>query len=769
MVGLQDDLCHVIEPATKAIPRIHGLQDELAQASQLFEEKIRDLSIAHRIGDSLKYARDVRRVFETIIDTILEETNAENCSLMLLNRETGELAVKAARGQTDAAVSYYPLTHNSRSSFRLGEGIAGWVAQHGRAASIPDISWDSRFVVASRAAGPIASLLCLPLIIEDNVVGVLNLSHPRRRAFSAEDERLMAFIADQVSVALSSVQVFDEMQRLNEALRTEVDRATEELRRANSDLKTEIAERRRVEERLREREKELKDLNTGLEERVRQRTFELQVLYERMDGLVERLPEGVCLLDAEQRLIVANPSVREYLKALGQAAEVGDLVSCIGGRAVEEILAPRPDGLAHEVTPEGSQRVFEVEARPVAEGRAEGGWVLVMREVTQERELQERMQQQDRLAAVGQLAAGIAHDFNNLLMGIIGFSELLEMQEDLTDSAKGHLKTISSQGKRAAQLIRQILDFSRKTVVERQPVDLAPFLKEVVKLLDRTLPETIRLVTGFGPENCVIQASLTQLQQVITNLAVNARDAMPEGGELRIGLSSLMVAEGERPPLPEMGPGDWVVWTVSDTGTGMPPEVIAHIFEPFFTTKKVGKGTGLGLAQVYGIVKQHGGEIGVESQVGKGTTFTIYLPKVVKTHATPQQADADIPKGQGETIMVVEDEMVVCQAVASMLKHLGYRVLTAGNGQEALTTYDSRRDEVDLVLTDMVMPEMGGMDLLEALKQRDPGVRVVMMTGYPLRGEGRTQVPQGIMGYLEKPVGPKQMAQAMREALTKMP
>jgi signal transduction histidine kinase len=483
---------------------------------------------------------------------------------------------------------------------------------------------------------------------------------------------------------------------------------------------------------------------------------------ERLRGLMERLPEGVCLLDGERRAVLANPAGEAYLRALA-GASAGDAVSHIGGRAVEDLLEPRPDGLAHEATTEGARRVFEVELRPLLKGREGEGWVLVMREVTREREAQERMQQQDRLAAVGQLAAGIAHDFNNLLTVVGAVAEMLKMRPDLPDPVKEDLEYIVSQGEQAAQLVQQILDFSRKSVAQREPVDLVGFLREAVRLLDRALPETVRLVAAFGRENPVVEASPTQLQQVITNLAVNARDAMPEGGELRIGLSSLRVARGERPPLPEMGPGDWVVWTVSDTGTGMPPEVMEHIFEPFFTTKDPGQGTGLGLAQVYGIVKQHGGEIGVESHPGEGTTFTIYLPRMAEAEAPPRPQKAEVPKGRGETILVAEDQPEVRHVIRSMLERLNYRVLTAMDGQEALEVYDLHRDEIALVLTDMVMPEMGGGELFEALRERDAGVRVVAMTGYPLGRGG--QMPEGVGGRLEKPLNLARVAQVIREAL----
>ena len=209
---------------------------ELTSTSQRFEEKVRELSVVRRIGESLKYTRDVRKVFEVIIDTIIDETNAENCSLMLLNRDTDELMVKAARGQTDTISTYFHSASRTGRTFRKGEGIAGWVAQHGEIISIPDISKDSRFVSYSSSSGAIGSLLCIPLIIDNEIVGVVNMSHPRPNAFSSEDERLMAIITDQVAIALNNVQVFDDMQQLNVVLEDEVEKATQKLRRTNVEL-----------------------------------------------------------------------------------------------------------------------------------------------------------------------------------------------------------------------------------------------------------------------------------------------------------------------------------------------------------------------------------------------------------------------------------------------------------------------------------------------------------------------------------------------------
>lgn len=487
---------------------------------------------------------------------------------------------------------------------------------------------------------------------------------------------------------------------------------------------------------------------------------------QRLESMVEHLPEGLLLLDAQGRIVLANPRARNYLAVL-TGAGVGEVLTALGGRPLEAVFAPRPNGLPSEIVVEGPpRRIFEVAAQPMNAGPEAGGWVLVLREATQEREAQQRLQAQERLAAVGQLAAGIAHDFNNLLTGIIGYAELLQMRSNLSETDQERVGFIIEQGQRAAQLIRQILDFSRQSVIQRRPLDLVPFLKETFKLLERTLPENIHLTLEAEPGEYILNADPTQMQQVLTNLAVNARDAMPQGGELRFRLSRFSLQPEEQSPFPGMPPGEWIALFVSDTGTGIPPEVLPHLYEPFFTTKEPGQGTGLGLAQVYGIVKQHEGYIDVESQVGKGTTFVLYFPSLpLPEETSPEEAREETPRGHGETLLLVEDEAAVREVGQNLLEHLGYQVLTATNGRQALEVYERHQDQIALVLTDLVMPEMGGKELFYALRERNPRVKVVVLTGYPLGGESEDLLVDGIAGWLQKPLRLSPLAQIVNRTL----
>ena len=488
---------------------------------------------------------------------------------------------------------------------------------------------------------------------------------------------------------------------------------------------------------------------------------------ERLAVTLRSIGDGVVATDAEGRIVLANPRAQEYLALLADAG-VGDVLSHLGDQPLGELLRPPPEGeTCHEVVLEGPpHRMFEVVAQPMEAGPETSGWVLVLRDVTEEREVQQRIQQQERLAAVGQLAAGIAHDFNNLLTSIVGFAELLRMRADMPESAKRDLARIVGQGQRAAHLIRQILDFSRRSIIQQRPLDLVPFLKEATRFLERTIPESIHIVLEVAPGRYLVNADPTQIQQVLTNLAVNARHAMPTGGELRLRLSRLPLKAGKRAPFPGMRPGEWIALSVSDTGVGISPEVLPHIFEPFFTTREVGEGTGLGLAQVYGIVKQHDGYIDVESQAGKGTTVVIYLPPLAVWEEAPEEkVPTEIPRGHGQTVLLVEDEPEVLETARAMLKHLGYRVLTAANGQQALEVHAEHKHQIALVLSDMVMPKMGGLELYRLLRRRDPAIKMVMVTGYPLGEEAKSPLPRGILGWVEKPFMVENLAQVLHQAL----
>ncbi len=496
---------------------------------------------------------------------------------------------------------------------------------------------------------------------------------------------------------------------------------------------------------------------------------QIQAQADQVQTVIDTVPDGVLLVDAQQRPILVNPVAREYLPLLS-TADQGENLTHLGDRPLAEILRPVDENGARsriELKVDEPQRIFEVAAQPVVH-EAEAGWVIVLRDVTEERQRQEHLRRQERLATVGQLAAGIAHDFNNVMAIIMLYSETLTRAPDHA-KRMFYLETIREQAGHAASLISQILDFSRRSVMERTRLDLLVLVKESVKLLQRTLPENISIELDAeegSSDQYVSEADPTRLRQMLMNLAINARDAMPEGGEMCIVLERLRVGP-DRPPLPEMQPGVWIALAVHDTGIGISDEAMPHLFEPFFTTKEPGSGTGLGLAQVYGIVKQHGGEIGVESQEGHGTTFTVYMPAMVegKEETEPTEEALHASGKTSGTILLVEDDDTTRKAIHETLDLLGYRVLTATNGREALDTLEQALDTIDLVLTDMIMPEMGGLAFYETLKEWQPDARVVIMTGYPLADVGRRALEQGELTWIQKPFSMTELAQLVRKKL----
>ena len=484
----------------------------------------------------------------------------------------------------------------------------------------------------------------------------------------------------------------------------------------------------------------------------------------RLESLVEHLPVGVLLLDSDYRLLVANPLGRMILSVLNEGVEDSQ-ISHLGSKAIEDLIAEHNDNSPIDIALDGpTHRIFEAQARPVL--REKHQWVVTLREVTRERENQARIHMQDRLATVGQLAAGIAHDFNNIMAAILVYADLLSQEPKLPPISRDRISIIQQQVHRAASLIRQILDFSRRSVMEQSPLALLPFMKEFEKMLRRVMPETIDLDLSYQGENYVVRADPTRLQQVFMNLAVNARDAMPNGGLLSFELDRFYLRSGEPPPISDMVPGEWVRISVKDTGVGISPENLPHMFEPFFTTKSAGEGTGLGLAQVYGIIKQHGGYIKVQSQLGKGTRFTIYIPPL----PTSLEED-DIPEpqtrfdGVGVTALVVEDDRATLEALRALLDAHNYNVLTALNGVEALERIDDTQESISLVVSDVVMPEMGGVDLYRVLQERWPHIKILFVTGHPLEGENQSLLERGDVHWLQKPFSVREFSYAVNSLM----
>jgi PAS domain S-box-containing protein len=481
-----------------------------------------------------------------------------------------------------------------------------------------------------------------------------------------------------------------------------------------------------------------------------------------LDGRWLKVPLTLCrLLDMEEAHLLGTP-LGALLHPDDVAAERTERERLVLGesRTLDLELRWRRRGARELWMYLNASVVQDADGRPL--------YLLVyLRDVTERKSLEAQLQQAQKMEAVGQLAGGIAHDFNNLLTAILGSTELLLASTTAADPGREDVQEISRAAHRAAGLVRQLLAFSRKQVMQPRLVNLNAIVQEMGGMLRRVVGERIALRLDLDPALGSVTADPGQIEQVIANLGVNARDAMPDGGILTIATANVSGAGVGAPDdgLPPGGP--LVALMVSDTGTGMDQHVLAHLFEPFFTTKELGRGTGLGLATVYGIVRQSGGQIQVASRPREGSTFTVYFPRAepVARPAAPAAPSADpVPRGS-ETVLVVEDEEAVRHLVCRVLRGKGYRVLEAPHAEAAMVIASATVEAIHLLLTDIVMPGLGGPALAAQLASERPALRVLFITGYAPEAVERRGHLADAGGLLEKPFTADQLARKVREVL----
>jgi len=397
------------------------------------------------------------------------------------------------------------------------------------------------------------------------------------------------------------------------------------------------------------------------------------------------------------------------------------------------------------------------------------GFRGINRDVTDRKKMEEekkkltkQLNQAQKMEAIGTLAGGIAHDFNNLLMGIQGYTSLMLMKPDPEHVYHEKLKAIEMQVQSGADLTKQLLGFARGGRYEVNPADMNSSISKTAALFGRTKKE-IRIHEKYAKDLWIVEADLGQMEQVFLNIFVNAWQAMPGGGSLYLETQNVMLDASYLKPY-DVTPGPYVKISVTDTGVGMDETTLQRIFDPFFTTKEMGRGTGLGLASTYGIIKGHGGFINVYSEKGHGTVFNLYLPASKKALIEPAQTAQEIKKGT-ETILIVDDERVITEVTGAMLEGLGYRILLAGSGEEAVDIYQAQRDQVDLVIMDMIMPGIGGGGAFDAIRMIHPEAKVILSSGYSMNGMAKEILSRGVRGFLQKPYRLSDLSQKIREIL----
>lgn len=564
------------------------------------------------------------------------------------------------------------------------------------------------------------------------------------------------------------------LQQSHNQLEQWVLKRTSDLTAANEKLRREIIERSRMEETLKD--------SLNLIGRAKRE----------WESTVDSLPQLICLLDGKGNILRANRTIEKW--------DLNRVVN-VKGMEVHQLLHPgcsdpscyltsfwpkvweelaRGNSAAYEMEDRIIKRYLDIQVRPILASSYRKGEetdsiaVVIVSDLTEKKlaekemmALEDQLLQSQKMEAIGRLAGGIAHDFNNLLTPIVGYSQLTLSALPASNPLREDILEIQKAADRATKLIRQLMTFSRRKPQKPQVINLNDILFEMDKMIRRLIGEHIELITLPAPDLGSVKVDPGQFEQVLVNLAVNARDAMPKGGKLFLETSNISFCSEGLQKYAGIGPGEYVRFTVRDTGMGMTEEIKGHIFEPFFTTKKQGEGTGLGLATVYGIVKQNNGHITVYSEPEKGTVFKIYLPSV-REEATPLPLRDDVgylPKGD-ETILLVEDEPLIRGFAFRVLREQGYRVIEASNGEEALRLFrDGSVEAVHLLFTDVVMPQMGGKELAERLRGLQPGLKVLFTSGYVDQIVINEELLASGIAFLEKPFTPSGLTRKVREVL----
>ena len=471
-------------------------------------------------------------------------------------------------------------------------------------------------------------------------------------------------------------------------------------------------------------------------------------------------PNPVLQFSEDGKLEYFNQAAEQMAKTLGKE-EVESILPEDIGEIIREAISTANDQIKRETVL--NHRTISWSFFPIASIRCVHCYAV---DITERINLETQLRQSQKMQSVGQLAAGIAHDFNNLLTVILGHGELIRMGESLTEGGQESLQQISLAAERAAKLTQQLLTFGRKQFMQMELLDLNEVIRRVTQMLSRVLGENVALRANLTPRLPAIEADVTMMEQIVMNLSVNARDAMASGGSLIIGTNPVLVTRAYVEKNPESREGHFVCLSVSDNGTGIEPDQLNKLFEPFFTTKEVGKGTGLGLATVYGIVKQHKGWIEVESQFGHGTTFRVYLPCTKKQTSSDGASTASVEvRGGTETILLVEDEAGVLALARSILQSYGYKVVEACSGVDALRVWEGNHN-IDLLFTDIVMPEgVSGIDLAKKLRTEKRDLKVIYSSGYSVEVAGQDFGLREGMAFLKKPYQPKDLARIVRETL----
>jgi PAS domain S-box-containing protein len=721
-----DMLISTYEDAVSLNKELEAKQKELTRSNQV-------LNGLYRIAEGLNQTTSEQAVLEKVLDRALELPGIQ-AGWISLREEGKTFRLVASRGLPPALEASGALEGDCLCRREL---LAGDIH---RATNILECERLQKATGDTRGLRYHASI---PLYVGNRTVGVMNLAGPDEGLFSDQGLAILRSVGNQLAVALERAQ-------LHARLEARVEERT-------AALKAEIAERKRTQEKLAESEEHIR-------------------------LLLNSTAEAIYGQDLRGDCTFCNPAC---VRLLGYS----DPSELIGKNMHDVMHHSRPDGTPYPredcricIVPQHDQgfhvdnevlwradgKSFPAEywCYPIKRNETVIGAVTTFMDIAERRSLERQLVQAQKMEAIGRLAGGVAHDFNNLLTIIRGYSDLLVEQVTAGSPIRGQMEEIRRAADRAAALTRQLLAFGRRQILAPQVLNLNKIVADMDKMLRRLIGEDIDLVTKLEPALSQTKVDPGQVEQVIMNLAVNSRDAMPEGGKLTIETANAELDENYARRHAMAAPGQYVMLAISDTGCGMDAETQSHIFEPFFTTKETGKGTGLGLATVHGIVKQIGGEIWVYSEPGRGTTFKIYFPQVEGIAKTlqPTRVVSTSPGGS-ETILVVEDEEAVRSLVRRVLESKGYVVLTASSAEEAARMCEHQQTKINLLLTDVVMPGMNGQKLAQLLGLSRPEMKVLYMSGYTDNSIVHHGVLDASTAFLQKPFTPDAVLRKVREVL----
>ena len=679
-------------------------------AEDALKRRATPLSTLSEVGRQITSLLELDPLLDYIVHIIRKSFDYRFVSVLLIDTVTEGLALRAGAGYNSESVKSLRL--------RMGKGICGMVASRGQPMLVGDVSKESAYHIVEELSET-RSEIAVPIRFKGKITGVLDVQSAKPGAFGQDDLFILQAVADQAAIAIENSRLYEQAQK-------------------------EIIERKQAEDEIRSAKEEW------------ERTF-------------EAFEDIITIQDPKLRIIRMNRAATQALKS-DTVVPIGTYCYELFGNKtrpckecpVRQTIQKHSSHTA-EIQSHLLDKTYQVTGSPIFDNRGNLiGVVHVARDITDQKKMEAQFRQAQKMEALGTLAGGIVHDFNNLLTGIQGRTSLMLIDTDSSQPHYAHLKGIEEHVISSASLTKQLLGFARGGKYEVKPMNLNELVDRSSNMFGRTKKE-IKIHKKYQEKISIVDVDGGQIEQVLLNLYVNAWQAMPEGGELYIKTENITLDENYVKPF-KVKEGEYVKISVTDTGVGMDKKIMERIFDPFFTTKGMGRGTGLGLASVYGIIKNHGGIINVYSEVDEGTTFNIYLPVSFKRAQTKKELREEIIKGK-ETILIVDDEDMIIDVSKEMLENMGYKVLAAKSGKEGIKIYKENKDKIELVILDMIMPDMGGGETFGQLKKIDPKIKVLLSSGYSIHEKATRLLARGCDGFLQKPFNIKQLSQEIRKIL----